>query len=211
MQDSTKLALCDYGIGDGYDVVTNVKWEDGSAEIIYRPLVGWYRARFLERLNIAANDGEMEAWDCVHDMLAEQVKYQFRSIPEDIWFNVAEEVMWLEHDAMFKESRRNLAEGVELELRNPEVANLDCNHCKQYIPSSRGDIERPEGYPVPCETSIGCPKGHWKEPRGLTEQNRQAYNHFMHCNALQSWPNDAMVACNAACIRAVYSRVGVAL
>ncbi len=69
-----------------------------------------------------------------------------------------------------------------------------------------GDIEVPKPRPanakVPCETQAGCPKGHWKKPRGFCDRSRRVYQHYLECRAVGDFPKDPMVRMNAATIYA---------
>ena len=103
---------------------------------------------------------------------------------------------------------KKLREGVALMMSHPNVAFRDCEHCKKWwYDEKTGEIhkkngrELPRPCPPPCETSAGCPKGHWKEPKTLNERNVMAYLHYRECRAVGSFPEDAIVRHNAAVIR----------
>jgi|15BtaG_2_1085339.scaffolds.fasta_scaffold00119_10 hypothetical protein len=52
-----------------------------------------------------------------------------------------------------------------------------------------------------CETDVGCPKGTPDHNRALTEQNRLAWQFHRECEAVGSFPRDAIVRRNAVVIR----------
>lgn len=64
-------------------------------------------------------------------------------------------------------------------MMHPKVAGRNCEHCREWqYDEKTGEVEiGRDGEPVrrigkvPCDASIGCPKGHWSAPkaRALTE------------------------------------------
>jgi hypothetical protein len=54
--------------------------------------------------------------------------------------------------------------------------------------------------PPPCWR---CPKipddapKHWSSAQELSEKNRKAYRHYLHCRAVRRWPKDPIVERNA--------------
>jgi hypothetical protein len=102
---------------------------------------------------------------------------------------------------------------VILELLHPQVARRDCNHCQLYqynedtgrVEQWRGrPLRRVRGQPPPCRTPQGCPKGSPEESRQLTRRNEQAYDHYLQCRATGRFPDDPLVARNAAIIRSAW-------
>lgn len=108
--------------------------------------------------------------------------------------------------------------GVLLKLLHPMIAARDCGHCAKYFydddPQSAqfgmprrkhngtDDLRlRDSSCPPPCRTQRGCPNGTPEEPRRLTEQNQQAYDHYKECQAVGVFPDDSIVKRNAAIIR----------
>lgn len=89
----------------------------------------------------------------------------------------------------------------------PQLMSLDCSDCKKWLSDlksgevkkdRRGQkIPRPatgRGSVPPCEeSSTACKKGHWKEPKGLSEKNWQAYIHWLKCKATGIFPDDEIV------------------
>lgn len=57
--------------------------------------------------------------------------------------------------------------------------------------------------PTPCDTSMGCPKGHYDEPKSLSARNAMAFIHYQECKATGSFPEDPVVRKNARLIRMV--------
>lgn len=72
----------------------------------------------------------------------------------------------------------------------------------------RGEpVKRAKGAKAPCEFSPdACPKGHWKEPRELSDENWQVWWHYQKCAATGRFPDDDTVARNAALIRSVLNQ-----
>lgn len=104
-------------------------------------------------------------------------------------------------------------------LLHPKVAFRDCETCKKYLfdedsgeiernPVTKELIERPKGTFPPCHYGEDqCPKVSPEAGRGLTDQNRHAYEHYQQCRAVGKFPADGIVRENAAVIRAVEDQV----
>jgi hypothetical protein len=93
---------------------------------------------------------------------------------------------------------------------HPEIARRDCNHCQVYqyneqtgrVEIWRGEpLPRLQGQPSPCRTARGCPRGTPEDDRRLTQRNAVAYEHYLQCRATGNFPDDAIVARNAARIQ----------
>lgn len=93
----------------------------------------------------------------------------------------------------------------------------DCETCRKYVfdengqvvtyggaakkPRMRGKNER-----TPCDMPVGCPKGHYSDPRTLTDANELAYQHYLECCAVgfrAQEQADPIVRRNAAIIAGV--------
>jgi hypothetical protein len=61
--------------------------------------------------------------------------------------------------------------------------------------------KRPDGAPPPCESA--CPKGKPFFYADLLPQNAEALQHFQQCAAVGHFPDDPIVAKNAAILRQV--------
>lgn len=57
--------------------------------------------------------------------------------------------------------------------------------------------------PVPCDTAMGCPKGHYNDQKSLSARNAMAFIHYQECRATGIFPNDPVVRKNARLIRMV--------
>lgn len=102
-------------------------------------------------------------------------------------------------------------------LLHPEVGQRDCSDCSTYEfnhksgemvmrGNPRQPVKRPTKGPgslPPCLSGIACAKGRRGETRELTAKNWQAYQHFKRCKATGHFPDDPIVARNAAIIREV--------
>lgn len=125
----------------------------------------------------------------------------------------AEKPGWLR-----KESQ-NLFDGVYVAVKYPKVATRSCADCKKwwynedtgkpefrrkYDPEKQEFqkiyLKRPEDSVTLCETRQGCPKGNPDSPIELSPRNKMAWDHYRQCKATNIFPNDAMVAHNAAII-----------
>lgn len=105
---------------------------------------------------------------------------------------------------------RNLRTGVRLAMESPLLDRRSCADClKWWFNEESGAIERVEGVnalrpveaPPMCRTNDGCPVGSPENPQRLTARNRAAFDHFRHCEAVNVWPDDPIVARNALIIR----------
>lgn len=116
-------------------------------------------------------------------------------------------------------SLRNLRDGVELEILHPKTAALSCDACRAYeVDPIDGEftLDRQTGKPIPrdpkfpvlCETDKNaCPKGSHVNPKGLTEQNRRALEHYVTNQANGCHDDDPIVRRNAAAIGKVFDRI----
>lgn len=100
--------------------------------------------------------------------------------------------------------------------RWPEVAAVDCSVCQRFqydekwrpVMQAGLHVQRPSGTKPPCGyPHIGCPKGTPEQSRALTPENMQAYRFHKECEAVQQWPDDAIVRRNAAVIRGAEAMV----
>lgn len=101
-------------------------------------------------------------------------------------------------------------QGVYLILAHPKHAKIDCKTCQMWLHnkdfelSFRGGkpIRRYKGFPPPCMVlSASCPKGKPDGMSELTARNWRAYQHYLECKAVGSFPDDAIVRRNARYIR----------
>lgn len=93
----------------------------------------------------------------------------------------------------------------------PAVAFRDCQHCLEHIYDeatgepltgpNKQPRKRINGVPPPmCQTPVGCPKGTPEQPKTMTPENEQAFWHYKQCKATGRFPDDPLVAENAAII-----------
>lgn len=96
-------------------------------------------------------------------------------------------------------------------LLHPKIFKRSCESCRQWLYDDGPDgkqtiVERIKGHPerrgkfcpVPCDTDVGCPKGHYTKPNSMTRQNQMAYDfHKMHKAAGIPLPDDPIVLRNA--------------
>lgn len=96
---------------------------------------------------------------------------------------------------------------MRLLAEHPQIAFRDCAHClkyqydeqtgKPYESRDGHPAKRHWGCPPPCRTPIGCPKGTPEQPKSLSRQNMQAYEHYKTCKAVGRFPEDSIVERNA--------------
>ncbi len=117
-------------------------------------------------------------------------------------------------------------------LLYPEVATRDCEHCIQFMYDEKtgalqkdkagNPIPRPKvrvwkgrtlaGGNPPCRQGrqgqqAGCPKGTPENQKALSPKNVRAYQHYLECKAVGSWPDDPIVRRNAATIARVETAI----
>jgi hypothetical protein len=112
-------------------------------------------------------------------------------------------------------SGENLTAGLELLRDHYTLYHRPCTECQKWWYREDGTLARrtPAGPPlprlehavIPCRT-VGCPKGTPEAPRTLDAANRLAYQHFLRCDAIGRFPDDALVARNATLIRRTLKR-----
>lgn len=95
-------------------------------------------------------------------------------------------------------------------MLHPLVAFRDCEHCLKYqydeTTGKPGRSKSGKGY-IPrftkprCQLQRGCPKGSPENPRGFNQQNRQAYEHYKTCLAMNQFPDDPVVRRNVQIIQ----------
>lgn len=97
---------------------------------------------------------------------------------------------------------------------SPHVACLDCRDCKKWLhdedwkPLQRHGKRVPRGStPTPCDdpNQQDCPKGHYDNPKTLSERNLMAYQYIKEGEAV-GWrgvPVDSVVRRNAAIVREI--------
>jgi hypothetical protein len=98
---------------------------------------------------------------------------------------------------------------------HPAIAARSCERClvEQYDEET-GKVELGrDGKPLlrildngpeflaPCrDPNRSCPKGTPENPKSLWPENEICYDHFKECQAVNQWPDDAVVKRNAAAI-----------
>lgn len=79
-----------------------------------------------------------------------------------------------------------------LSLSRPSLQARSCALCRvYYFDESTGMPERnrdgrgymPRRGPVPCEASVGCPKGHWKDKPDLSKAQQSIIDLFWACRS----------------------------
>lgn len=98
---------------------------------------------------------------------------------------------------------------VRLRIINPEVAGRDCRKCHEFVfdPDTGRMLTQddgvtplrwPKGKGPPCRTwGESCPKGTPEDSKDFTDQNWQAFLHFLGCEAMHDFPKESRVIRNA--------------
>lgn len=104
-----------------------------------------------------------------------------------------------------------------LHLLHPMIEARGCGDCQkfQYDDSQDGSkqIVKRRGKPLerisppPCRTKQGCPKGTPEDPKSLSPRNQKVYAHYQRCKAVGRFPDDSLVADNAAIIASIEESV----
>lgn len=135
----------------------------------FRPVLRWRRAWIEDR--IAAND-----WNAVDRFLWRDIE------PDEQQRDAILEVALKYPDTEEAEDEENLKRFLQLIKDEPLLAQRSCDVCRRYWfdeeirkAVSRGGkpLPRPQHSPVSCETSAGCPKGHYDNPVSLSDRNTQ--------------------------------------
>lgn len=113
--------------------------------------------------------------------------------------------------------------GVRLAMLHPRVAGRSCEQCKKWLynedgrPTMRGrgeeavHLPRLPQDPTPCWKCPKVPQGARAVPASaveLTPRLWKAYDHYLCCRAVGSFPDDHWVRQNASLIRAVEDAAG---
>jgi hypothetical protein len=95
----------------------------------------------------------------------------------------------------------------------PEIANIDCDRCFQYVYDLdkgepvmwRGKPASRKGVPPPCKKK--CPKRGPDEFSTLLPINQECLQHYMECTATGNFPDDPLVKRHAAILRNIEREV----
>lgn len=184
------------GIGDKYYDEITVNGRD----LLIRRMIRCEREKLFSWI---PNQGK---WS-VQSVLASRVIEGEPNWTDD-WDDLWVEISGIRSDESEQSDIDNLYRGVLLAHRHPEVAGRDCNSCREwwYGPNGRPlvdsqGLKRKRVGVVPCETQIGCPKGHYSNQTDLSQKNQNAYEHYLECRAVCSFPDDPIVRRNAKIIR----------
>lgn len=166
----------------------------------------WEIAEFLvEQMRDRVSRCSMSSFDSA--MSAVQLgKREDRDLVQ-VWSEQIFGVHWM------KQAERELYRSALLLSTSPHLASVTCSQCREwwYDPltgetlKSKGrtgePLLRPEPKQVMCETSLGCRKGHWKDPIEVSQRSRDAIEHYKDCLAFGKFPDDPVVMHNAKLIK----------
>lgn len=211
-------------IGDGYDLAGLVSHMGKTVRFCYRPMLKHERDQVIrlaahlggrsgEELVLMAAANHVSNWslDYPPDMTGmEGLEQRYPVLWQELWMIVC----GVRSPDWEKESAENLRQGVELIIKNPAWAMVTCVDCRRLWLDSNGrqcneggvTLLRLANQPVLCETSAGCPAGHYDKPKRLSMKNVRAYNRHMEFKAAGCFPRDAIVLRNAAIIEDVLTR-----
>ena len=97
-------------------------------------------------------------------------------------------------------------------MRDPIIASRPCETCRRFLHSDgpggnrkiilRGGKPEPRHprIPVPCDTEVGCPKGHYLKQKSLSPKNVRAYLAYKAARAAGVVVKDAIWIRNAGLI-----------
>lgn len=200
----------------------------GTITIDYRPMIAWERlwmaaaASHYSRsdsesgdaivcncvaskilfwsLRLAPSAGQLLCWHKSHDPL-------FEWIAETVCGNAEQE----------KADADNIQTGTPLYIRYRHLGHDTCRVCQEYLfDPETGELELDDldNSPIPrfpeavlaCQTEEGCPNGTPDAPRSLNVRNLKALRHYQECVATGRFPDDPIVARNAALFRESLSK-----
>lgn len=200
---------------DGYS--RRIKLDDHT--FVYRPATRGERDQFRHAMKFLSHDiaqAEAITW------VKQHMVYGPETYPTDLTEQLLAAISgiipdesgqtWVEIEL---EWQANLRDGVRLAALNPKLATRSCEDCQNLWYSEKtGDpiLTNSTMQPMlrvgltPCRTDIGCLKGTPEKPKSLNKANRWAYQHFLKCRATGHFPDDEIVALNAAIIEAALAR-----
>lgn len=181
-------------INDGYT-------RESSLGFTYRPLVGDAR-RYALGVILEADSPRLQAKAILSGCVVSGEPDW-----DNNWQEISERLTGLMHVDEERADASNLRDGVRLLALHPEVAGRSCDSCRHWwykqdgtiARGATGNLLRRHGV-VPCETMVGCPKGHHTNQAGLSAKNEAAYRHYKECRATHNFPDDPIVRSNAVII-----------
>jgi len=95
-----------------------------------------------------------------------------------------------EEDSCFRE----VDETVTMLFQHAGLVLLSCDDCKSFATNHEtGEVlHQQDGSPItrrlppPCDNTIGCPRGHWTDPKGNSEIGKKVWRHFWRYRSLES-------------------------
>ena len=210
-------------IEDGY----NRKAKIGSWTIFYRPALRAERENVRYRIKSLSKNRAFEyacqwvashvkLWDVTdkdaepddiarldasNSTLADQLFNTIQGVAKD-----SSSLRWVDEEPLW---RKNLHEGLKLEIENPRLARRSCEDCKKYwynentglviLDHLGGKTER-YGETL-CQTETGCRKGTPENQKSFLKANKWAWNHYQKCAAVGHFPDDDIVKENAIIIQ----------
>lgn len=203
-------------IDDGYNRFAELKFNEEIVRIEYRPATRHERWVVLNRI-LVINDEDFARETLIGEIqrriLAPEWAKDLASDEERVFSAAVKCIMGQQPRIDEDADVRNLREGVRFQLRHPALAGLSCATCQKWLldpitgefhgPKGKRILRQPEDVLL-CQTHDGCPKGTPNDPKGLSAKNAQALRHYLECQAIGQFPDDAIVKRNARIIAQVY-------
>mgnify|MGYP000320028745 CR=1 FL=1 len=103
---------------------------------------------------------------------------------------------------------KQLDETVTMIVQHPGLVKLSCDDCRKFATDHKtGEVlHQQDGQPIRrmlpplCDTSVGCPKGHWKDQKGTSTLGLKVWRHYWLMRAVGQTYTCPIVARNWALI-----------
>lgn len=195
-------------IPDGYNEIVTVDGHD----FMFRPLVHIQRES-LGLLQMDLSEESTRAY-CTEVIIQQLVfgswKLQdvIESMEDEKFCELLKAIMGSHKKQLL--DQENLKASVSLMKSHSHLLKVTCEQCKFWwydpfdgtVAKRCGQpLKRPAGSVLPCDTMIGCPKGHWQNPTTPSQKNILAFKHYQLCLRGDNFPDDFIVTQNAGIIR----------
>lgn len=185
------------------------EWDDGFTHegergILYRPLLREQRRQLKEMTT--GSDSDLQS---AIPALFSPPRYWGPPIDELVpatrqWFTRKIISDFRTEDADF----RSIDDTITMLVQHPGLSRLSCNDCRRFATNHEtGEVLfQQDGQPISrnlpalCETTVGCPKGHWNNPKGASTLGLKVWKHYWLMRAVGQTFNCPIIARNWALI-----------